>query len=87
MSERRKPISDTHRFVLERLNHGRPMATHWLKAPAGRDQLGTRRLLHRMAALGLVEGIRSSGGMTLWWKIAPAGLALLPTPTETSDVR
>jgi len=78
-------LSDTFRLVLERLNHGRPMATHWLREPAGRDQLGTRRLLHRMAGLGLVEGIQSTGGLTLWWKATPLGLGAIPSSADRGE--
>lgn len=60
-----------------------PIATHWMDRAAGcpGDTARTRRLLKRLEARGLVEGVSCGGGSVRWWKITDAGMSAITRAT------
>lgn len=68
-------LSQHHRKILERLKDGHVTATCHLIRVTG-CLVGypkVRRELNKLAEMGMVKGVKSSGGRILWWQITEKG--------------
>lgn len=69
-------VTETQRELLSRMSaYDGSASTHHIRHVGGSVIPGqqARRALHRLVAHGLVKPRKSSGGLTFWWQITPAG--------------
>lgn len=81
-------LTETQRALLSRLaGIDSRASTHHLRHWRGSVIPGpqARRALHRLVALGFATPQTSSGGLTFWWQITPAGRAALTPEPNPND--
>lgn len=75
-----KQISELEMIALARVGSSAgSIATHWVAGACGfrEDTSKGRRLLLKLAKVGLVEGVTTRSGRVFWWKVTDAGRAIL----------
>ncbi len=76
-----KPLTPDEVTVLGEVRSA--TATHWISRALGwpDNHVRTRRLLAKLAARGLLNPLKSTGGRIFWWKPTEAGRAALDHAT------